>query len=123
MISSASETIEREIRLTNLPYQRPNSGDSPDESPIRSWWGSTRTSATSRSCSRTTVSGQYHFTTYGYDPTRGPVGAFFVEAETETGAMVEYSFNTIGGIAGARAEYEAHLAGIARGVPIVQAVP
>jgi hypothetical protein len=72
---------------------------------------------------RDPVSGAYHFTTYGYDPTRGAIGAFFVEAETNTGAIVDYSFADIGGVAGARADYERHMGGITRGVPVVKATP
>jgi hypothetical protein len=72
---------------------------------------------------RDPVTGNYHFTTYGYDPSHGPVGAFFVSAETETGAIIDYSFNNIGGIAGAQADYERHMAGITRGQPVVKARP
>jgi hypothetical protein len=69
------------------------------------------------------VSGNYHFTIYGYDPARVPIGAFYVEAETETGAIVDYSFNDISGIGGARAEYQRHMSGIMPGQPVVKATP
>jgi hypothetical protein len=72
---------------------------------------------------RDPATGNYHFTTYGYDPSHGPIGAFFVTAETETGALIDYSFGNISGIAGARADYERHMAGIARGTPVVKARP
>lgn len=72
---------------------------------------------------RDPASGTYHFTTYGYDPTRGSIGAFFVEAETETGAVVDYSFREISGIGPARADFERHMGGISGGQPVVKATP
>jgi len=72
---------------------------------------------------RDPTTGVYHYTTYGYDPANGPVGAFFVQAETETGAMVDYSFKDIAGAGPARADYERHLTGITRGQPLVKATP
>ena len=67
--------------------------------------------------------GDYHFTTYGYDPAAGPIGSFFVRAETESGAVVDYSFKDIAGIPGARADYERHMAGLTPGQPVVKATP
>lgn len=39
--------------------------------------------------------GTYHFTTYGYDPTHGPVGRFFITVETKGGGPVDYSFHSM----------------------------
>jgi len=72
---------------------------------------------------RDPATGNYHFTTYGYDPAQHEIGAFFVSAETETGAVVDYSFKDIAGLAGARSEYERHMGGLRPGQPIVKAVP
>ena len=72
---------------------------------------------------RDPVSGRYHYTTYGYDPGRYQIGAFFVEVETETGALVDYSFKDIKGIGAAKADYDRHMAGISRGTSVVKATP
>lgn len=72
---------------------------------------------------RDPVSGAYHFTTYGYDPAQGQVGRFFVKAETETGASVDYSFRDISGIGTAHSDYQRHMGGIRPGEPVVKAAP
>ena len=74
---------------------------------------------------RDPATGTYHLTTYGYDPNRGALGAFWVRAETETGAMVDYSFASIGGLGNARADYERHMAGILgnQGKGPIKAIP
>ena len=82
-----------------------------------------RQRVTARIRFRDPATGQYHYTTYGYDPGRAAIGAFFVEAETETGALLDYSFRDISGIGGARADYQRHMAGIRPGQPVVKATP
>lgn len=73
---------------------------------------------------RDPATGVYHVTTYGYDPAQAAIGAFWVRAETESGAMVDYAFGSIGGLGNARADYERHLAGVAvnRGPGPVRAI-
>jgi hypothetical protein len=44
---------------------------------------------------RDSVTGNYHFTNYGYDPAAGPIGRFFVSVETRGGGMVDYNFHSM----------------------------
>ncbi|MFT3886727.1 MAG: hypothetical protein QM713_00980 [Arachnia sp.] len=74
---------------------------------------------------RDPTTGSYHVTTYGYNPAQAAIGAFWVRAETENGAMVDYAFRSIADLAGARADYQRHLQGVAAnpGSGPIKAVP
>ncbi|WP_131807509.1 hypothetical protein [Mycolicibacterium wolinskyi] len=49
---------------------------------------------------RDPVTGNYHFTTYGYDPAAGPIGRFFVSVETRGGGIVDYNFHSMAELQG-----------------------
>jgi len=62
---------------------------------------------------RDPVTGNYHFTTYGYDPALGPIGPFFVSVETRGGGIVDYNFRSM-------VERQSTIDRLKKGIAVVQ---